>query len=471
MAITESPHTSGSQASASSATTASITPTANRLQLLTVFSSCATTPVNTPTVTGAGMTWEVVVTIETALNAGTSRYGRGTTFRAMSASPGSGALTIDFAGQSNHIDWSVAEFAGIHTGGTNGSAAVRNVASVVGTGAGEFLPFTTPILAASGGYSAYGAQIVATPIPDGTQIHYVSVGSPGPCDLLTAWKATPSITNSTQNGNNAAHFHFSIELRDAADPNNDGAIPTIVAQSNTATTGTTGATNGSLTYTFTGAMVPANGDIFVAVQTIAHLANTAFTLGTTPAGWTLITSNLASANASRPGVAVYIRKMNGTETSLVVPALATGGASTDGHGLKVIKLGNVGEAVWDTALNTTPAATAAVDYTINGQAAVAADVLCLYICGGDATNSSALPVSMLKDLLEVWDFQSDPGEAQGSCCQTIIAGPAGVSPGNKVFTAAGSRRGAGVFLAFAASGPTALIPRNPAININFPAVV
>lgn len=114
--------TDGTDVDATSFTTASISPSANKLVLVAVMSAFAGGP-TTPTVSGAGMTWTQVAT-DTVANT------RLTIFRALDASPGSGALTIDFGAESEQrIAWSISEFDGIDTGGTNGANAIVQTAS------------------------------------------------------------------------------------------------------------------------------------------------------------------------------------------------------------------------------------------------------------------------------------------------------------------------------------------------------
>ena len=111
--------TSSSGAGGSSFNTASISPTANSLVLVATRSNVGTTP-NIPTITGASMTWvEITNTLFSSDN------GQISLFRSLSSSPGSGALTIDFAGQSqDQIHWQISEFANVDRSGTNGSGAI-----------------------------------------------------------------------------------------------------------------------------------------------------------------------------------------------------------------------------------------------------------------------------------------------------------------------------------------------------------
>lgn len=135
MAFAATNHTTaGNDVDATSFATASITPTADALQLIGVASRVGSGTANTPTVTGAGVTW---VQEDTA----TSGVLRLTVLRGLEASPSSGALTIDFAGQTQEsCCWSAIEITGTSTAGTSGSDAVRQ--STIATGSGTSLTVT-----------------------------------------------------------------------------------------------------------------------------------------------------------------------------------------------------------------------------------------------------------------------------------------------------------------------------------------
>lgn len=100
-------------------TTASITPASGKLYLLAVYNRVSAGTANTPTVTGAGVTWVKIDDI-----APISALRHMTVFRAIG--PGSaGALTISLAGQTQmHCIWSISEWDGIDMSGTNGSGAI-----------------------------------------------------------------------------------------------------------------------------------------------------------------------------------------------------------------------------------------------------------------------------------------------------------------------------------------------------------
>lgn len=125
MAISITNLTAGADASdLTSYNTASITPTANNLVLLSVSTrtGISASP-NQPTATGCGLTWVVINSVVYDTES-TSRR-RLTLFRAMGASPSTGAITVDFGGQTQtQMQWCVDQASGIDTSGTNGSGAV-----------------------------------------------------------------------------------------------------------------------------------------------------------------------------------------------------------------------------------------------------------------------------------------------------------------------------------------------------------
>jgi len=128
-AITASNLTTGNAASVTSTTTASISPTANALVIVSVASRNFTGagPATVPTVTGASGTWVQIATVSD----GSAGARTVTLFRDLSASPGSGILTIDFAGvNQGSVGWSIDQLQGTDTTGTNGSGAIVQTGSL-----------------------------------------------------------------------------------------------------------------------------------------------------------------------------------------------------------------------------------------------------------------------------------------------------------------------------------------------------
>lgn len=131
MAITVTPLTSGfNNTSTTSYTTASISPTGNRLVIAACGARTGGAQV-APTASGGGLT--TITQIINRIDGGT----RGLSFfRALQASPGSGAVTFDFGAiVQSWCLWSIFELDGIDTSGSNGAGAiVQSLDSIVNTG-------------------------------------------------------------------------------------------------------------------------------------------------------------------------------------------------------------------------------------------------------------------------------------------------------------------------------------------------
>lgn len=132
MAITATAVTNGqgsSTADATSYATASVSPTANRLLLLAVANGhTGGTDLVPSSVTGNGLTWVLVTDEDNGANLHISVW------RAMGASPTAGAITINFGATQHNCLWSLTEFDGVDTSGTNGSGAIDDWSSDSGTG-------------------------------------------------------------------------------------------------------------------------------------------------------------------------------------------------------------------------------------------------------------------------------------------------------------------------------------------------
>ena len=182
--ITVTSLTSGADTTdADSYVTASISPTGNRLLLLCVVNTG--TVAASPTATGNGLTWVTVnnqtwgVTNQTSI------------LRAMGASPSSGAVTIDFAGNTRTgTAWSITQFANVDTSGTDGSGAVvqsNGGSEVLSTTAGITLnAFGSPDNIAYG-CLGIGVQENITPGAGFTEVQEVGYATPG-TELETEWQ-------------------------------------------------------------------------------------------------------------------------------------------------------------------------------------------------------------------------------------------------------------------------------------------
>jgi hypothetical protein len=155
--------TSGGSATAGTTrTTASVTPTANRLILIAINAYVSAGSVN-PTITsvvGNGITYELVGTSQDVDTAGTDRTTM-FVYRGMSAAPSAGTILITFGISVNSVTWSVVQSdANVDTSGTNGSGAIvasagSVSASTVTTQPTSFSPAMTP---GNSGYFACAIQ-------------------------------------------------------------------------------------------------------------------------------------------------------------------------------------------------------------------------------------------------------------------------------------------------------------------------
>ena len=106
---------------ATSYSTASISPAGNRLIIACVLNRVGSGTPNTPALSGNGLTWTLV---RSEVEAASFRF-RISVFRAMAVSPSSGAVSINFSGQTqNYCGWIITEFSDVNTSGSDGSGAI-----------------------------------------------------------------------------------------------------------------------------------------------------------------------------------------------------------------------------------------------------------------------------------------------------------------------------------------------------------
>lgn len=120
---------SSSVSAGSSVATASFTPVANRLYLVSIATRTGiTADPNQPTATGNGFTYVVPTNGSVVYDNTSSSRRRLTVFRALAASPTAGAITFSFGGQTQtNFVWSIDEVTGMDATGTNGSGAIVQV--------------------------------------------------------------------------------------------------------------------------------------------------------------------------------------------------------------------------------------------------------------------------------------------------------------------------------------------------------
>lgn len=164
--------------------TASVSPSANALVLLCLeISRDAVTGL---AVTGNGLTWVQVATPYTE-----SGYVTAAIFRAMGASPSTGAVSASWNEGSFDVNYELLQVTGVDTSGTNGSGAV--VQSVTGGGfAITSLTLSYTIATGNGGVAVFGqrgATFGSTPRSGWTELSDAGISSGGA--LETQWRADP----------------------------------------------------------------------------------------------------------------------------------------------------------------------------------------------------------------------------------------------------------------------------------------
>jgi PKD repeat protein len=170
-------------ANTSTYSTAAFAPGSNALITVTVleYTTLGTPPV--PTLSGGGMTtWDVVRTVTFD---GTKR--RLTIFRAMSAQPGNGALTITTGMTLSNMQWIVSQWDGVDMSGVNGAGAVVQAGSTSGTGVnGLTVPlsaFGHPNNVSFGAFGVVKNIIAVTPGAGFTEITEIPSAESSPGDL------------------------------------------------------------------------------------------------------------------------------------------------------------------------------------------------------------------------------------------------------------------------------------------------
>jgi hypothetical protein len=285
MAITEAALTSGSSgADASSFATASISPTANRLIIVAVHSAAVTAANAGPPsgISGAGLTFAALGTAQSDTTFGTAL----SLWRAMSASPSTGALTITFANPQTAINWSVFELDGIDTSGTNGSGAVNsNTAGNKNAGATASVTATLAAFAsANNGAIAATCSLVAgvtiptcTPDTGWTEIHDTGVADVSiSLAIETQWRASNDTTALGTWSTNGGIFTIAAEIIAAS----SGTSVALTGQSATVSRGTPVPT---LDKALTGAAITSAQGSVGPSQSIAGQAATASGGTATPA--------------------------------------------------------------------------------------------------------------------------------------------------------------------------------------------
>ncbi len=173
---------SGNSGSADYATTsfntASASPGANRLQLLAVavdYDAAVASPPSC-TVSGDGLTW-VQIAAYSYWPDGANFWNAVYLFRAMGASPTTGALTVTLGANPWNWAYSWTEATGMNTGGTNGSAAIvqsatnRATSTAIAATLAAFGSAANATYLCAGLGNSFGNAVTATAGTGFTEVH------------------------------------------------------------------------------------------------------------------------------------------------------------------------------------------------------------------------------------------------------------------------------------------------------------
>jgi hypothetical protein len=195
-------------------TTAALSPDPNTLVTVAVMGHNTTGASASPTLSGGGMSaWTEVASI--TYDAVATPHKRLTIFRAMSAAPGSGPLTITFSIAQSNCQWIVSQWEGVDISGTNGSGSIGQT----GTTSANSASGLTIALGALGGTSnvAYGVfgvnqnVPVITPGSGYSEIAEQPSGETPQSDLEAEWATNDNTIDATWNKLNGAGL--GVEIR------------------------------------------------------------------------------------------------------------------------------------------------------------------------------------------------------------------------------------------------------------------
>jgi Big-like domain-containing protein/invasin-like protein len=180
-------------------TTGAVAPAANTLVLVAVLTHQASAAAPSPALAGGGMaSWDIVTSV--AFN-GATPLDRLTVYRAMSAAPGSGPITISSSVTVSNCQWIVSQWSGVGDGGINGAGAIVQVGQTTGSAVNGLTALLAPLADANNvGYGAFGVASATAIVSAGagfTTIDQQPSGEGTTGDLFAEWAVNqPAVTAS-----------------------------------------------------------------------------------------------------------------------------------------------------------------------------------------------------------------------------------------------------------------------------------
>lgn len=209
-------------------TTASIAPAANALVTVAVLGRNGTGAA-TPTIAGGGMsTWTQVASVD--FNTTTTPLSRLTVFRAMSASPGSGPVTITYSGSQSNAQWVVTQWTGVDQTGSNGSGAIGQTGTAQGNGV---TTLSVPLAAfANTNNVGFGLAGVAGTVTPGSGFTELGEGTSGESMVVEGeWGVNKNAIAASWASSNAGLLGLEIKAGTASGPTVSASLSTVAATS------------------------------------------------------------------------------------------------------------------------------------------------------------------------------------------------------------------------------------------------
>jgi hypothetical protein len=209
--------TSGNNSSNQKAySTAAIAPAPNTLVTIAVVAHKSSSVGPSPTVSGGGMSaWTEVATI--TFDPLSQPLKRMTIFRAMSASPGSGPITITFAKGQQNAQWIVSEWGGVDMSGVNGAGAIAQTRSSAADEVNgltlSLAPFGNAKNVAYGVFGVRSSAPAVTPGAGFTEIAEHASGESPPSALQAGWAFNDNTIDATWANLRGAALGIEIKAR------------------------------------------------------------------------------------------------------------------------------------------------------------------------------------------------------------------------------------------------------------------
>jgi len=298
-------------------TTASISPLSNALVTVAVLTHQSSSAAPAPTLTGGGMAaWDLVATV--AYN-GATPLDRVSIYRAMSASPGSGPITITSSVTLSNCQWIVSQWQGVEASGTNGAGAIVQTGSAIGSavnGLTVFLAsFANPADVAYGVFGIGSATPIATAGSGFTRIDEQPSGEGTIGDVFAEWTVSDNTIDASWSNKSAGAL--GVEIKAGGGGGGGGGVSAALS---TVAVSPGSITAGSGTSTVTVTAKDANGNPVSGAKVVLAATGTGNTL-TQPASSTdaggVATGTLSSTVTESKTISATIDGIAITQTAIV----------------------------------------------------------------------------------------------------------------------------------------------------------